>query len=309
MRHSLSPAAALRACIGLLIALSIALLIALPGRALACASCGCGDPTLTTMGVEIPFRNRVRLALEQRVSGHRTGQGGAAEEDITARSSLLVSYSPARWVTLGAVLPGGGGQTTLPGGETRRLFGLGDLELLARFLPIRDRSFAPRHVAGLLVGLKLPTGPRINDSSGYPAPDDRQPGTGSFDPIFGAGYSYFGDALSAFVTINYRLATPGPRATQRGSVLGASAVVQHALGLRLAAALGVDVGHTAPDQLPDGTPLPQSGGVVVALTPGLLIQPRADFLLRLAVQVPVVQVWQGEQHEYPTGILAGIVDL
>jgi hypothetical protein len=295
-----------------LLALIIICRLGLPGgRALACASCGCGDPTLTTMGVEIPFRNRVRLALEQRVGGHRTGLGPGEEEDVTARTSLLVSYSPARWVTLGAMLPGGGGQSSAPGGlsETRRRYGLGDLELLARFLPFRDRSFAPRHVAGLLVGLKVPTGPRVSDSSGYPAPDDRQPGTGSWDPIFGAGYSYFGEDLSVFATINYRLATPGPRATQRGSVLGASVVAQRALGLRLAVALGVDVGYTAADQFPDGAPLPQSGGVVVALTPGLLIQPRTDFLLRLAVQVPVAQAWSGEQHEYPTGILAGVVDL
>lgn len=293
-----------------LFALLIVCQLGLPGgQALACASCGCGDPTLTTMGVEIPFRNRVRLALEQRVSGHRTGLGPSEEEEVTARTSLLVSYAPARWVTLGAMLPGGGGQSSTPGAAPRRLYGLGDLELLARFLPFRDRSFAPRHVAGLLVGLKVPTGPRVSDSSGYPAPDDRQPGTGSWDPIFGAGYSYFGEDLSLFVTINYRLSTPSPRATQRGSVLGASVVAQRALGLRVAVALGVDAGYTAPDQLPDGAPLPQSGGVVVALTPGLLIQPRTDFLLRLAVQVPVAQAWSGAQHEYPTGLLAGIVDL
>jgi hypothetical protein len=30
--------------------------------AMACASCGCGDPTLTGAGTEQPFRNRIRVS-------------------------------------------------------------------------------------------------------------------------------------------------------------------------------------------------------------------------------------------------------
>jgi len=41
-----------------------AMLVPEPAR--ACAVCNCGDPTLTAVGVEQPYRNRVRAGLEER---------------------------------------------------------------------------------------------------------------------------------------------------------------------------------------------------------------------------------------------------
>ena len=45
--------------------LCLALYLA-PTRASACATCGCGDPTLTLMGAGQPFSGRLRLGAELR---------------------------------------------------------------------------------------------------------------------------------------------------------------------------------------------------------------------------------------------------
>ena len=50
-----------------LVAIAIGAALSLAGaRAEACAACGCGDQTLTATGIEKPYKNRVRLALEER---------------------------------------------------------------------------------------------------------------------------------------------------------------------------------------------------------------------------------------------------
>src|SRR5437764_1267388 len=77
-----------------------------PLPAWACASCGCGDPTLTAMGQEKPFKNRLRLALEERVGAHSTGALGALyEQSLVSRTTLAASFSPLPWLTLGTAVP------------------------------------------------------------------------------------------------------------------------------------------------------------------------------------------------------------
>ncbi|MFP2933934.1 hypothetical protein ACLESO_54180, partial [Pyxidicoccus sp. 3LG] len=52
-------------------------LVLAPGpRAWACATCACGDPTLTSMGAEQPFSGRLRLSSTLRAWGHTVGREG-----------------------------------------------------------------------------------------------------------------------------------------------------------------------------------------------------------------------------------------
>ena len=276
-----------------------------PSSVVACASCGCGDPTLTAMGVEKPFKNRIRLALEQRVSAHINEEG----QTILARTTLAAAWSPVVWLTLGAALPAPSGERRSASGPLRRFVGLGDLEVYARPLVFREKRFSPRHLLSLLAGIKFPTGPRVNDSSGYPAPEDLQPGSGSFDPIFGASYGYFGAAVTAFSSLSYRHSTVGYNGYRRGAVLAATALVQRSLHRAVAVGLGLDMSHTRPDAVNDDHPLPQTGGTLLSLTPQLLFALHRDVLLRGALQIPIGQWWNESRVEFPAGILSLIVDL
>lgn len=299
----------------LVLALILALLVVgwAPRASRACASCGCGDPTLTAMGIEKPFKNRVRLSLEQRMGGHQ--DRSLNERTLISRTTLSGSWSPAAWLTFAAALPMVAGELSQLSQlgqlreprDARRVIGLGDLDLYVRGLVYRDRRFAPRHIVGVLGGLKFPTGPRVRDSSGYPATDDFQPGSGSWDPIFGANYGYFGD-LGVFVSFSYRHSTTGRNEYRRGSQLGISAFVQRSVHRVVSLGAGLELSHTQSDEL-RGAVLPATGGTVLALVPQALIALRTDWLLRVALQLPGGQFANGAQIEYPTGILSLVIDL
>src|SRR4051812_23552390 len=74
-------------------------------RASACAAGACGDPTLTAMGVEKPFKNRVRFALEERFGGHSTGDPALGDSAWSLRSAISGSWSPLAWLTAAALVP------------------------------------------------------------------------------------------------------------------------------------------------------------------------------------------------------------
>lgn len=278
-----------------------------PGRAVACASCGCGDPTLTAMGFEKPFKHRVRIALESRAGLHR--DPSSDEHTFISRTTLATSYSPTSWLSLAAQLPFSAAVSQAPRAEARSVYGLGDLELLVRLLPLRERRFAPRHLAGGLIGLKFPTGPRRSDSSGYPAPEDMQPGSGSWDGLFGLSYSYFGSTLALFVSLSYRLTSPGYREVVRGDSLGGTALLQVPIGPRLALQGGLEAGLTGRTQLAPEVFAPSRGGFLLSLSYGVVLALRPDWLLRFLVQSPIVQRWVGSQWESPTAVLSLAVDL
>lgn len=278
------------------------------GRALACATCGCGDPTLTVMGAEQPFRNRVRLALQEHVGGHAQGPPEWREHNVILRSALAVSYSPASLLTFGALVPMVALWSRGPGRARRHALGLGDAEFLARAVLYRDRRFAPRHLLGILGGIKTPTGPRLDDGAGYPTDDD-QPGSGSWDPFAGASYSYFGDALALFASASYRYTTVGWHGYRRGPLLGATLMAQVQPRRFLALAGSLDLRFSEADVDGDGARVADTGGTVLSVGPSVLLSPRPDWLLRLSVQVPIAQFLNGSQKEDPSVILSLVRDI
>jgi hypothetical protein len=273
----------------------------------ACSSCGCGDPTLTAMGQEKPYKYRVRLGFEERLGAHFEGE--PSERNLVSRSAVAASFSPTGWLTLGALLPLVAVRSDSQLTPAATTVGLGDAEFVVRALVFRDRHFSPRHTLGLLLGLKAPTGPRVNDSTGYPAPGDVQPGSGSWDPLVGASYAHFGGLLSEFVSASYRHATTGYQGYRRGSLLGVSLAAQLAASRWSALLLGADISYATPSVLASGVVAPDTGGLLIAASPGLLFALRPDWLLRVVMQVPVAQIWRGQQFETTTLVLSLTVDL
>lgn len=274
----------------------------------ACATCACGDPTLTSVGVEKPYRNRLRLALEERVGYHTSGAGAGRSELLMTRTQLAVSYTPHPRVTLAAFLPFIASRLRDQRRSGDWVRGLGDLELLGRFVVARDRAFAPRHLLWLSGGLKFPTAPRVRDDDGYPYPEDDQPGSGSWDPLLGATYAYFQGFVTAYSSLLLRVTTPNPRGSREGLSLLSSTVVQLQPFARVAFQLGADLRYEAADRLSSGADSPDSGGFVVAATQGVLVNPVGDLLLRFAVEVPVVQALRGTQSLGPQLVVSVIYD-
>jgi hypothetical protein len=266
--------------------------------AIACATCGCADPTLTAVGVEKPYKNRLRLAVDERVGVGSDGDGPTYERKISSRSQLSLAYTPHPRITLAATLPFIG--TDLSTHTSHTAFaGLGDLELQGRVVVARDRSFAPHHLLWLVAGVKTPTGPRLHDAQGFPYPDDDQPGSGSWDPLGGATYAWFGGTMSVFTTALLRYPTAGPRGYRFGQSVYSSTNLQLQPWNRVALQLGVNFHYAWPDHLQNDADVPNTGGFVGSLNPAVLVNVWRDLLVRVAVDVPVVQALNGTQSFGP----------
>lgn len=275
----------------------------------ACAPCGCGDPTLTAVGVEKPYPNRLRLVLEERVGERSSGSGLTLNRLVTARTQLGVLYSPHARVMLQVFLPFVAIHLTDAKLRTAFIRGLGDLELQARFVVYRDRGFASRHMFWLFTGLKTPTGPRIYDDTDHPYSDDDQPGSGSWDPLGGATYAYFGRTLTFYSSLLARVPTPGTRALRFGSSLLSSSVLQMQPFPWLALQMGVNLRYGWADVLPNGADSPDSGGFTFGVAPAVLVNPWRDLLLRLTAEVPVAQALRGSQSLGPQFVLSVAYDV
>ncbi len=291
-----------------LVALAIASLALLaPRPAAACVQCNGGDPTITALGVEQPYRHRVRVALDERVSSHRMGEDVQMQTTLL-RSTLHVVYAPHGRVLLSAALPWISAWSAHTGMGFRHLStvnGLGDLELTGRVIVYRDRKFAPQHLVALTAGVKTPTGPRLKDEAGYWLSEDQQPGSGSWDPIVGLSYAWLsGGLVSTLVATSYRHGTPGRKGEQRGGVFVGQAQVQLQPLQRLAIAGSLDVQHRLPDRFGSGQLQPDTGGTSLWLSPSLLIVPAASWVIRLGASIPLHTWLRGAQHEAPQGQLA-----
>jgi hypothetical protein len=272
--------------------------------AAACSSCGCGDATLTATGVERPYRNRVRLVVDEHYGSFAQGDGLAGEHVDFLRSSLALSWSPHKRVTLAATLPWITSWVQPSAGRRTLVNGLGDLELAARTVVFSERSFAPHHVLWAMGGLKLPTGYRVYDAAGYPVSDDDQPGSGSWDPFTGLTYGWFSErALSVFSSTSGRLTTRGWHGYTRGASVNSSTALQVQPLNWGALQGGVDWVWQAADKLGNGARVPNTGGFVGYVMIGALANPWRDLLLRAVVDVPVVTALNGQQSLGPQAML------
>jgi hypothetical protein len=270
------------------------------GRARACAACGCGDATLTATGVERPYKNRIRLVWEERYGSLVMGDDATGEHSQFLRSTLAASWSPLKRLTIGATLPWVAEWIRHGDKPTTSVNGLGDFELAARAVAFQERSFAPRHVLWVAAGLKFPTGYRAIDSSGYPAPDDDQPGSGSWDPFGGVTYAFFSGGISSVIASStLRWTTPGWHGYRRGSSLGGSLLVQLQPWSWGALQIGTDLLWAQSDTLANRNSVPNTGGTTAFLAMGFMTNPWRDLLIRVLVDAPVVMALNGTQSVGP----------
>jgi hypothetical protein len=269
-------------------------------RVEACASCSCGDPTLTASGVELPYENRLRVTVDERYGSLSLGEGDDLERVQFVRSTLSATWSATSWLTFDVKLPW---LTSFIGYGTAPytlVNGLGDLELAGRFVLFRERGFAPHHLLSASAGLKMPTGYAVHDSDGALVSDDDQPGSGSWDPFAGVTYAWLsGDLLSFFASTGYRYTTPGWHGYHRGMSVGASALLQVQPKPWGAMQVGVDGGWQAADRFGDGSIAQDTGGTVVYAAIGLLGRVTTDWLVRAIIDVPAVVALYGHQSVGP----------
>jgi len=161
-------------------------------------------------------------------------QGGIAAHntDYNLNASLGVAYGINHHLTLSAELPyvRRDHLREADDGEVERLgsiAGVGDLNLLAKYRLTDSEGWG----FALIGGIKVPTGStHKTDRSGERLETEHQPGTGSWDPIFGASASANRGAVQLTVSGLYQLSTNGAQHTRLGSRLQGGIALSHRFG-------------------------------------------------------------------------------
>jgi hypothetical protein len=293
--------------LALLSALAVGLV---PASSRACASCGCGDPTLLSLGVEQPFGGRFRVFSEgqYRTESQGTAQdGGSSVEEWSL--TFGGSYSFSRAIALSVTVPVLFRTMNQFDLSTTHATNLGDIEAVAKFVLWRDREFSSRHLLSLLGGMRFPTAPLQYGSDGEPLNTDIQAGPGSWWGIFGA--SYYGrlvGSLSLYASVLGYVPTEGrqglkPGASGRGT-LWLQLQPWNWLSLRAGTDARLDgVWHE------NGEVSPDTGGFIAFFSPAVLLSPATDWVIQLAAKVPVVNHLTGVHSEGTYASLSLVVDL
>jgi hypothetical protein len=268
-----------------LLALTLASLLGLapgPSRALACATCGAGDPALAAAGAEQPFAGRVRLAAVAQHTSYEDVDGHVADQRLLLGASVALGDV----AMLSAVLPLAWREVRYPDLSHDTTLGLGDADLRLRVLVARDRAFAPAHRLVLELGTRVPTAPRLSRADGS-APLPGQLGTGAFEPLIGLSWIAQIDDTTLWLGAQGAFPTSGFAGWRNGAALRSSVSVQWQAIAELALRAVADVRIEGPS----GFAQDASEGTAsfFFLGGGLVVAPVPDVVLHLLVRMPVVQ--------------------
>lgn len=275
--------------------------------------------------------------------------------DAILAPTLVYAYGVTNDLTVSARLPyivrqdireghhshGPAGDTVDERGDAS---GIGDLTLLGQYRFLNDRRSQTE--AALLLGIKIPTGrTNVTDAFGERFETEFQPGTGSWDGLFGLAFTQRFGAWSFDANVLYQLATTGAQDTDLGDRFLYNAAVSYRMfggafaptGRMNAGALPEPMYHGGPKQqrnhhhheeprtprgpaldlvlelngewhghqTTDGVKDPNSGGNVVYLSPGLRLS-MDRWSSFVSVGLPVVNHVNGVQAEPDWRLLTGI---
>ncbi len=251
------------------------------------------------MGTEKPFRNRVRASVDARYRTDKIGEPGVDQIKLAeTRLDGQLAWAPHERVFVLGSLPFLRRSVGYVNGAETDTFALGDVELRAKAFIFADRTFAPRHLYALHAGLKIPTAPRQRGDDGRFLPIEVQPGTGSWDPMFGMSYAFFARPWSFYASAQGSVPARGTAEFRASPSVRTATSVQRQFAPQIAARLGVDTRLDA-RSYEGGRPERDSSGFIAFLSPELLLSPTTDLLFVLSVRVPVVQALAGFHSEGP----------
>ena len=300
----------LRPALSLVAAAAVAL--AAPPPARACSVCACGDPLLTSSD-PAAITGDLRLQLDSEYLRVDAGneEDPALTDELTQWSLRLNAvYRPIEALSLTATVPFvskaisavGAGTSTATSDAT----GLGDVEVAARYALWRGVDLGRGRVQELAVtaGTSMPTGPNGLESDGARIDEHGQPGTGAWGPFAGVAYRFEQRSWLAFGSVSGRVRSENGYGYRYGSAVLWSVHGQYFPAKRVALDLGVDGRHAAADR-DAGEDVVNTGGTVLALAPGVYVNPTGRAWLFLRGQVPVYKRFMGEQDQLPS-LIAGV---
>lgn len=278
---------------------------------LACSTCKCGDYTISLFGVEKPFESRFRVAVEHVYRSEVHGEGspaGITRKTDEHRTLLGVAYSFNEDLSLAVQLPYVQKEivdNTLARQEAR---GIGDLDVVGRWVLHRGGEGSGKHLAGMRVGVRLPTGESVKDANGALIDIDAQPDAGSTVPNIGGWYGFFQFPWAVNAAVTYYRFGKGDQGFAPGDAVVASFVSQYALTQTLALQAGVDARYAGKNRF-SGASDADSGGTLAMVSVGAAWRMLDEVIVNAGVQLPVLDELNGYQEEKPAFRVGIAVDL
>jgi len=272
----------------------------------ACSVCGCGDP-LASAGEAYLGAGRLRLALDTELltARARSDDDPAFVEHVTQYTIRpVIAFSPADILTLVVQIPvirkewsaEAPGNPTVTATPT----GLGDVDVAARvfvYTKIRLAQMS-RETLAFTAGSSLPTGDNSAQVQGERLDEHAQLGTGALGPYSGVLYAFRRDPWNFFGSVTGRLRLRNSYGYKYGSALLWSLRGDFRVLDWLSASVSFDGRYAAHDDL-QGTLQENTGGLVLAATPGLKLRVYEELWLYASAQIPVFTHLFGEQHVGP----------
>lgn len=284
----------------------------------ACSVCGCGDP-LVAAGVTHPMPGTWRLGLETvyLTATAQSDDNPLQTESLTQKTlDTIVTYSPISRLTLVAIVPFTQKDWALSAAtdgsdpaDSASPVGFGDVNFGLRYFLVSDVDYDTRisQNFALTIGTTIPTGDENRtDNSGSRIDQHAQLGTGGWGPYGGFLYSFLDKdwTLTANATAIFHTVNPYQYNYGMSFNWGAQAMLH--LDDTFAFSLGTDgryADHDTDSSLAPNTPLVNTGGTVIDLTPGIAWSPLEDWGLYARVQVPVITNLFGTQTVGVTAIV------
>ncbi len=286
--------------------LLLACLALVPERASACATCACGDPTLTLFGSEKPFEGRIRGTFEYRHRREISGISGVNRQEVTEdRFTLGAAWAPVEALVLGLQIPAVRKNLVQPNLAEETAFGVGDIDVNARYFIWGLEARPSRHLVAVTAALRLPVSQSADDSAGAPMPVEAQPGVGAWAGGPGLWYGYFRDPWSAYVTVNIQLFAEGRQSYEPATAVLTSTAVQYQFVPQVAVQLGLDMRWSGKDE-EGGTVVPNTGGSVLFVSPAIVASPMEDLVFQAVLRIPAADSLRGD-HKEGLNVQGGIV--
>lgn len=194
--------------------------------------------------------------------------------------------------------------------------GIGDLTLFGQY---RFYQHTDNLHAAIIFGLKAPTGKTSVTSEHGRLETGLQPGTGSWDGLIGASFTYLFAPFSLDSSLLYSITGSGSQNTDIGDILNYNAAISYRLGggdappvfyaTRKQSAWDVVLelnGEWRDEEETGGITNPDTGGSVVYLSPGLRFNSASRWSLSMSIGIPVLIDNNGTQSDPDYRLITGI---
>lgn len=192
--------------------------------------------------------------------------------------------------------------------------GLGDITLLGKYRIYTKDYPGKTSRLSILGGIELPTGQDDEDDSFGRLPQSLQWGSGSFDPIVGAAYTWQTLGYEVDIDFLYKFNTEGANDFEFGDLLKYNVAYQHRVwpfelpeeGLysQLNLVLELNGQYQAKNKKND-VKIADSGGHTIFISPGIQFVTER-FIIESSIQLPVIQDLNGNQLETDYIMTAGV---